>query len=237
MKSILNLLGAFLICTTTCFAQVGIGTENPDASSILELQSTEGGLLLPRMTTTERDLIASPAEGLTIYNTTTESLEVYQLSSTSWKRLTSESEGTPSLTMYKNFNGASIFTTSSSSSFDNFPLGTSDVTENNTDYFEVLGDGQIKILEDGTYLINASWATRNLESGSVKYIFAIFINGTRTGYMARGAVNLPSQDYFGASGTFQYVFAADDIVDISYFIGNSATTVNGDLMHIGIVKL
>ncbi|NRR91307.1 hypothetical protein HSX10_06995 [Winogradskyella undariae] len=237
MKSILNLLGAFLICTTTCFAQVGIGTENPDASSILELQSTEGGLLLPRMTTTERDLIASPAEGLTIYNTTTESLEVFELSSTSWKRLTTESEGTPSLTMYKNLNGASLTTSSNTTNFDNFPLGASEVTENDLDYFEVLGEGEIKILQAGSYLINASWATRNLESGSVKYIFAIFINGTRTGYMARGAVNLPSQDYFGASGTFQYVFAADDIVDISYFIGNTASSVSGDLLHIGIVKL
>ena len=237
MKSNLSLLGLFLILTTASFAQVGIGTDTPDASSILELQSTDKGLLLPRLTTAERDLIASPAEGLTIYNTTTESLEVFELSSTSWKRLTTESEGTPSLTMYKNLNGASLTTSSNTTNFDNFPLGTSEVTENDLDYFEVLGNGEIKILQAGSYLINASWATRNLEPGDVKYIFAVFINGTRTGYMTRGVVNLPSQDYFGASGTFQYVFAADDVIDISYYIGNSASSVNGDLLHIGIVKL
>jgi hypothetical protein len=237
MKSNLSLLLLFLTLTTASFAQVGIGTDTPDASSILELQSTDKGLLLPRLTTAERDLIASPAEGLTIYNTTTESLEVFELSSTSWKRLTSESEGTPSLTMYRNFSGASIPTTSNTSVFDQFPLGTSNVSDINTDYFEVVSNGKIRILKAGSYLINASWATRDLEAGNTKYIFAIFKNGTRTGYMTRGFVSLDTDDYFGASGTFQHVFAENDVVDIAYFIGNSDSTVSGDLMHIGIVKL
>ena len=234
MKSNLTLIGLFLIFTTTCFAQVGIGVEVPEASSILELKSTDKGLLLPRLTTEERDLIALPAEGLTIYNTTTQSLEVY---TDSWKRLTAEEEGTPSLTMYRNLNGTNIPTTSNSSNFDPFPLGTSHVTDIDSDYFEVVSEGKIKILKAGTYLINASWATRNLQSGSTKYIFAVFKNGTRMGYMARGFATLSSIDYFGASGTFQHVFATDDIVDVSYFIANSATAVQGDLMHIGIVKL
>ncbi len=234
MKSNLTLLGLFLIFTTTCFSQVGIGVEVPNASSILELKSSDKGLLLPRLTTAERDLIASPAEGLTIYNTTTQSLEVY---TDSWKRLTAEEEGTPSLTMYRNLAGTSIPTTSDSGNFDPFPLGTSHVTDIDTDYFEVVSEGKIKILRAGTYLINASWATRGLESGSTKYIFAIFKNGTRTGYMTRGFADLPNDDYFGASGTFQHVFAANDIVDIGYYIANTAITVPGDLMHIGIVKL
>ncbi|SHJ70899.1 protein of unknown function [Reichenbachiella agariperforans] len=50
---------------------VGIFTDTPDASAVLEVSSTTGGFLLPRMTTTERDEIASPADGLMIYNTTT----------------------------------------------------------------------------------------------------------------------------------------------------------------------
>lgn len=39
-----------------------------DESAILHLESSDKGFLVPRMTTNERDLIASPAEGLTIYN-------------------------------------------------------------------------------------------------------------------------------------------------------------------------
>ncbi|SMD31859.1 Head domain of trimeric autotransporter adhesin [Reichenbachiella faecimaris] len=50
---------------------VGVWTDAPDASAALEVSSTSGGLLMPRMTTTERDAISSPADGLMIYNTTT----------------------------------------------------------------------------------------------------------------------------------------------------------------------
>jgi hypothetical protein len=45
------------------------GTIN--ASAVLQADSTTRGFLPPRMTTTERDLIATPAAGLMIYNTTT----------------------------------------------------------------------------------------------------------------------------------------------------------------------
>lgn len=40
---------------------VGIGTNTPDASSVLELQSTTQGVLVPRMTTAQRTAIAAPA--------------------------------------------------------------------------------------------------------------------------------------------------------------------------------
>ncbi|MCB0855831.1 MAG: hypothetical protein KDD63_26600, partial [Bacteroidetes bacterium] len=52
------------------FAQVGVnGTNNdPDPSAMLDVQSTDKGLLLPRMTTSQRDAISNPAVGLTIYN-------------------------------------------------------------------------------------------------------------------------------------------------------------------------
>jgi hypothetical protein len=45
---------------------VGIGTNTPQASAILDVTSTTKGLLPPRMTKAQRDAIASPAEGLLI---------------------------------------------------------------------------------------------------------------------------------------------------------------------------
>lgn len=48
---------------------VGIGTVTPDASAKLEIKSTAKGLLIPRMTQTQRNAIASPANGLLIYQT------------------------------------------------------------------------------------------------------------------------------------------------------------------------
>ena len=56
---------------TYSFSQVGIGTENPDASSILDIVSAGNnkGILIPRMTLTQKNNINSPAEGLLLYQT------------------------------------------------------------------------------------------------------------------------------------------------------------------------
>lgn len=48
-----------------------------DASALLTLTSTTRGLLLPRMTTTERDAISTPTSGLLIYNSTTAAMNIY----------------------------------------------------------------------------------------------------------------------------------------------------------------
>ncbi|MBU2926612.1 hypothetical protein [Winogradskyella psychrotolerans] len=235
MKSILNLLGVLLICTTASFAQVGIGTENPDSSSILDLESTDKGLLLPRLTTGERDLISSPADGLTIYNTTTESLEVY--TGSIWKRLTAEEETAPSLTMYT---GSAGTMSSTNGNFYNLPVGSAEIQANNTDYFNVVGDGEIEILKAGSYLINASWSTSNLRSGSTKYILAVFVDNVRVAYLSRGVAALNSSDHFGVTGTFQYLFNAGDNVEIKYYVNNvdnGSSSLTGTQCHIGMVKL
>lgn len=55
---------------------VGIGTSTPDASAKLDVSSTTKGFLPPRMTTLQRDLIAAPANGLVIFNTTANAIEI-----------------------------------------------------------------------------------------------------------------------------------------------------------------
>lgn len=57
----------FALCHVN--AQVGIGTTSPDASSALEIASTNSGILVPRMTVVQRLAIVSPAEGLLVYQT------------------------------------------------------------------------------------------------------------------------------------------------------------------------
>jgi len=71
-----------IITFSTSFSQVGIGTTNPDPSSILELNSSSQGLLTPRMTTALRTAIDSPAEGLIVYDTDESSF--YYYSSGTW---------------------------------------------------------------------------------------------------------------------------------------------------------
>lgn len=69
MRNIIILITVFL--SNALFAQVGVGTTNPDISSIMELQSNNRGFLLPRVSltsTTDVTTIPNPAEGLMIYN-------------------------------------------------------------------------------------------------------------------------------------------------------------------------
>ena len=69
---------------------VGIGTDIPNSTAILDLTSTTRGFLMPRMTTTQRDAIPSPATGLEIFNTITNGLEFFDGSD--WIKVASEPE-------------------------------------------------------------------------------------------------------------------------------------------------
>lgn len=70
----------------TILGRLEIDDSTTGDPSILELQSTTRGLLLPRMTTAQRNAITSPVAGLVIYNTTTNKLNVY---TTVWEAITS----------------------------------------------------------------------------------------------------------------------------------------------------
>jgi hypothetical protein len=69
-------LTAIVLFSAIAKAQVGLGTAAPDQSAVLDLHSTSKGLLIPRMTTNQRDLIALPAKGLMVFNTDTNFLEI-----------------------------------------------------------------------------------------------------------------------------------------------------------------
>jgi len=66
---------------------VGVGTTTPAASSILDITSTTKGILFPRMTTTEINAITSPADGLTVYNTTLKVICFYDSSAAAWRKV------------------------------------------------------------------------------------------------------------------------------------------------------
>ena len=80
MKHYLVILTLLLAATATQ-AQVGIGTASPNSTAILDITASAKGLIVPRMTTTQRGAINSPTAGLLIYNTTTNALEIANSSS------------------------------------------------------------------------------------------------------------------------------------------------------------
>lgn len=92
------LFGLFLttLAVGTLQAQndnVGIGTVSPDPSAKLDIESTEGGILIPRMNTVQRLLIANPAEGLLVYDTDVDCFFYFNLASGAWENLCSGTGG------------------------------------------------------------------------------------------------------------------------------------------------
>ncbi len=71
--------------TVASGGNVGIGTATPSAK--LDVSSTTQGFLPPRMTTTQKNAISSPATGLVVYDTTLNKLCVY--TGAGWETITS----------------------------------------------------------------------------------------------------------------------------------------------------
>jgi hypothetical protein len=82
MKKLIVLLLTTAFCSFIFSQGVGLGTLTPNASSILDIQSTSKGVLLPRMTTIQRNAIATPANGLMILNLDDQCLDIYD--GTNW---------------------------------------------------------------------------------------------------------------------------------------------------------
>lgn len=66
---IISILLVNLLLTAEAQVGVGIGTNSPDSSSMLEVASTTKGMLVPRMSTAQRTAIQNPANGLLVYDT------------------------------------------------------------------------------------------------------------------------------------------------------------------------
>jgi hypothetical protein len=56
---------------------IGVNNASPNASAILDIVSTNKGILIPRMTYTQQQAISSPANGLLVFNTTSNCLDIY----------------------------------------------------------------------------------------------------------------------------------------------------------------
>lgn len=69
---------AALLAAMATYAQVGIGTNTPDPSAALQIESTDKGIILPRVTKEQMEAIANPALGLLVFCTDCEPVGVYQ---------------------------------------------------------------------------------------------------------------------------------------------------------------
>lgn len=108
----------FFFLPSLLLAQVGIGTQNPDITAALDISSNSKGVLLPRLSTAERDAIVSPAAGLIIYNKTTNNLNIYN--GTQW---TTYVDGTSAQSSYVDLTNAQTIGGAKTFSNDIIPNG------------------------------------------------------------------------------------------------------------------
>lgn len=170
---------------------VGIGTTSPDNSALLDLTSTSMGLLIPRVTATQMNAIASPATSLLVFNTTANTFYYYDgtqwvpflIANTAWK-LTGNSGTTPGT---------------------NF-IGTIDsvdwiIKTNSRERLRVTADGKVIIKSNNNASKQLQFQTPNAQyftsfqaraqpRGDIKYILPDTAGGTYTVLMNTGTDTL-----------------------------------------------
>jgi hypothetical protein len=140
-KKVLRIaVGAAALLVSSVWAQqnVGIGTNTPHPTALLELYSTSKGLLIPRMTQAERDAISSPATGLLIYQTDN-TPGFYYWNGTAWIPLLSSSSGSG---LFWSLTGNSITGTEFLGTTNAQPLV---IRTNNTERMRITATGNVGI--------------------------------------------------------------------------------------------
>ncbi len=180
----------FLLAMTNIglMAQVAINTDNsaPDASAMLDVKSTTSGLLIPRMTAVDRDNIASPATGLTVYVTDDNSF--YYFDGTNWVRLQES--------------GKSWLLAGNAGTSGTEFLGTTDAQPlifktNNVERMQINTNGAV-----GVNVAPIDFFQFYTEANDKDYV-GIF-NSTRTNSDDYGVVGVVANtDYYGIGGGFQ----------------------------------
>lgn len=189
-----NLIALVLLISSAYsgVSQVGINTTNPDPSAILDVESTTAGLLIPRLTTLQRNAILNPANGLIIYNTDNDELQINTNTTATpvWEAV----NYTPAPTLGQSFkySNTDVTTNVNQTAAINLPVfGTVTWNDNAALYAVNAANNTVTIAETGRYkvIVNAS-VDCNASARRAPEMF-LNVNGTQigttasTGYMRR----------------------------------------------------
>lgn len=106
MKKIITLLLTVISLQAIAQQNIGIGTNAPNASAMLDITSTTKGLLIPRMTLAQRNAITTPATGLMVYQTDN-TAGFYYYNGSAWAGISSGGGGSFTLPYYSLYAGSS----------------------------------------------------------------------------------------------------------------------------------
>jgi len=180
-------IAVLIACMQVINAQVGIGTASPDESSILHLESSDKGLLIPKMTSSQRDAIINPANGLMIYNT---DLNEFQFNSNTqatpiWVAFTTTPLSS-SIGQSVKYSNIDVITNINANSVTNLPVfGLLNWNDNTTLYNANMANQELTVAETGRYkiIVNTSLNTPTNTARLAPEMW-IEVNGTQRGTFA-----------------------------------------------------
>ena len=213
-KYYLTVTALFLFFTGFCQGvAISAASATPDASAMLDVQSNTKGFLVPRMTTAERNAIASPATGLLIYQSDNTAGFYYNSGTSASPVWTSLLASGWNLTGNTGTNTSTNFIGTS----DNIPVL---FKTNNTEHMRINNSGQVII--NGTILKSVQDALEVMGAGFNGAInsFGYPINGYSAGVYCGvyGENSATGQGVWGAtsgSGTGIYGTASGSGIGVS----------------------
>ncbi len=155
------LLTVMMVMSNQVWSQVGINTDNstPDASAILDIKSTEKGVLVPRLTSAQRTAIASPATGLLVFDTDTESF--WFKGASAWLELNDDVEN-----ILVDADGDTKIQVEENADEDVIRFDIS-----GTEHFRMQAGGRLEILNSGSSIFMGEGAGENDDLTDNKNIF------------------------------------------------------------------
>ena len=196
MKKVIALscqLLIFLSCQLHA-QNVGIGTTTPHAAAALDITSTNKGLLIPRMTTTSRTTIASPAKGLIVFDSITNSMWMY---TTQWKELSTGSTTDNDFVFQQNtlpsYNMGTAVTSSDSSCYiydSGGPSGNYNNNENINFTLSFPANSQLCKIQIVSLATEFPYDSLRIYQGSETYTFAENATNQTIYFTSTGVVSL-----------------------------------------------
>ena len=223
-NNILTIIVIMLGYNASLMAQVGIGTTAPDSSSMLDIQSTAKGLLIPRMTLTERNSIPSPAQGLMVYQTDN-TPGFYYYNGSTWSAIAVAEDDKWTVQGNNMYNANT----------GNVGIGTTAPSE----ILDIVGNAEIN---GDIYMDAATTETRRVavgdgRTGDGKSRVDLIGDATYTAFGLRlnrgGGVNAQSHLWHRGTGDF-YIYA-QEAADLKFVTNNSTNMVltSAGLLGIG----
>lgn len=130
---ILSFVILLLDSESSCAQNVGIGTVTPQSSALLDVDASPAnnkGILIPRMTASQRTSIVAPANSLLVFDTDLDCFFYWSASTTSWVSLCDNSSAAMGTTGSTGFTGPNGITGATGGTGDNGYTGSTGVTGN-----------------------------------------------------------------------------------------------------------